>query len=101
MDWLTVLNTCLSILLTSLCGYTTWYLQKRFNDKSVTAEALKIILRKQLRELYNEAADKGFVTYEELEEYTKIYEIYHNNLKGNGTGTKLYNDYQKLPVKED
>ena len=50
MEWLTLLNTCLTIVLTSVCGYTTWYLQKRFSDKSVTAEALKIILRKQLRE---------------------------------------------------
>ena len=52
MEWLTLLNTCLTIVLTSVCGYTTWYLQKRFNDKSVTVEALKIILRKQLREFY-------------------------------------------------
>ena len=101
MEWLTLLNTCLTIVLTSVCGYTTWYLQKRFNDKSVTAEALKIILRKQLRELYNEAAQKSYTTYEELEEYNSLYEIYHDKLGGNGTGTKLHDDYLKLEVKED
>lgn len=101
MEWLTVLNTGLTIILTSVCGYITWYLQKKFNNKSASGEALMVLLRKELRELFNEAQMKGYTTYEELEEYSKLYEIYHDKLGGNGTGTKLYNDYQKLPVKED
>lgn len=100
MDWLTVLNTALTIILTSLCGYITWYLQKKFSDKSATAEALKVLLRKELRELYNEANSRGFVTTDELEEYTKLYEVYHG-LGGNGTGTILYNAFSRLPVKEE
>jgi len=100
MDWLTVLNTALTIILTSLCGYITWYLQKKFSDKSATAEALKVLLRKELRELYNEANSRGFVTTDELEEYTKLYEAYHG-LGGNGTGTILYNAFSRLPVKEE
>lgn len=100
MDWLTVLNTALTIILTSLCGYITWYLQKKFSDKSATAEALKVLLRKELRELYNEANSRGFVTTDELDEYTKLYEAYHN-LGGNGTGTILYNAFSRLPVKEE
>lgn len=100
MDWLTVLNTALTIILTSLCGYITWYLQKKFSDKSATAEALKVLLRKELRELYNEANSRGFVTTDELEEYTKLYEAYHS-LGGNGTGTILYNAFSRLPVKEE
>lgn len=100
MDWLTVINTALTIILTSLCGYITWYLQKKFSDKSATAEALKVLLRKELRELYNEANSRGFVTTDELEEYTQLYEAYHN-LGGNGTGTILYNAFSRLPVKEE
>lgn len=100
MDWLTVLNTALTIILTSLCGYITWYLQKKFSDKSATAEALKVLLRKELRELYNEANSRGFVTTDELDEYTKLYEAYHS-LGGNGTGTILYNAFSRLPVKEE
>lgn len=100
MDWLTVLNTALTIILTSLCGYITWYLQKKFSDKSATTEALKVLLRKELRELYNEANSRGFVTTDELDEYTKLYEAYHS-LGGNGTGTILYNAFSRLPVKEE
>lgn len=100
MDWLTVLNTALTIILTSLCGYITWYLQKKFSDKSATAEALKVLLRKELRELYNEVNSRGFVTTDELEEYTKLYEAYQG-LGGNGTGTILYNAFSRLPVKEE
>mgnify|MGYP007032334287 FL=1 len=101
MDWLTIVNTMLSIVLTSLCGYLTWYMQKKVTLKSSTSEALKILLRKELRELYQEAHRRGYTTLDELEEYNELYEIYHNQLNGNGTGTKLFNDYQKLEVKEE
>lgn len=101
MEWLTLVNSALTIVLTSICGYATWYFKKKINSKSSTGEALRVLLRRELRELFNEANSKGYTTYEELEEFTKLYELYHDKLDGNGTGTKLFKDYQKLKIKED
>lgn len=101
MDILTLINTVLTVVLTSVCGYGTWYFQKKFSVKSGTAEAIKIILRKELREMYQDCLAKGYATYDEYEEFTTVYEIYHDKLNGNGTGTKLYNEFSKLPVKEE
>lgn len=43
---------------------------------------------------------KGYVTFEELENVNEVYDAYHN-LKGNGTGTKMIEEIRKLPIKED
>ena len=100
MDWFALLQGLLTILMTSMCGYCTWYLQKKANDKTTVGEALKVLLRKELKELYIESAKRGYVTLDEVEEYTAIYELYHDKLGGNGTGTALYESFKKLPIKE-
>lgn len=100
MEWLTLVNTCLTIILTGVCSFTTWYLQKKFNDKSVAGEGVRTLLRRELREIYRQASARGSISLDELEEVTIIYEIYHTKLGGNGTGTKLYEDIKRLPIDE-
>ena len=77
-----------------------WWLQQNKSKKDYTQEALKILLKGELKKVYIELVKKGFVTFEELESANEIYEAYHN-LKGNGTGTKMIEEIRKLPIKED
>lgn len=58
-------------------------------------------LRNDLVRMHREwAEEKGSITLEALEFCEKTYESYHC-LNGNGTGTKLWNDIEALPVKEE
>ena len=77
-----------------------WWLQQNKSKKDYTQEALKILLKSELKKEYIELIKKGFVTFDELENVNEVYEAYHN-LKGNGTGTKMIEEIRKLPIKED
>ena len=77
-----------------------WWLQQNKSKKDYTQEALKIILKGELKKVYIELVRKGFVTFDELESANEVYDAYHN-LKGNGTGTKMIEEIRKLPIKED
>jgi len=70
------------------------------NKKKQTPEqkAMIVLLRRELREQYKGIVEKDYVTIEELEEFDKIYEIYHD-LGGNGRGTKMYEYVHKMKVK--
>ena len=77
-----------------------WWLQQNKSKKDYTQEALKILLKSELKKEYIEFMQKGYVTFEDLENVNEVYEAYHN-LKGNGTGTKMIEEIRKLPIKED
>ena len=97
---LEIITTIISIVTTALSGYLVWWLQQNKSKKDYTQEALKILLKSELKKVYIELVKKGFVTFDELENANEIYEAYHN-LKGNGTGTKMIEEIRKLPIKED
>ena len=96
---LEIVTTIISIVTTALSGYLVWWLQQNKSKKDYTQEALKILLKGELKKVYIELVKKGFVTFDELESANEIYEAYHN-LKGNGTGTKMIEEIRKLPIKE-
>ena len=97
---LEIVTTIISIVTTSLSGYLVWWLQQNKSKKDYTQEALKILLKSELKKEYIELMQKGYVTFEELENVNEVYEAYHN-LKGNGTGTKMIEEIRNLPLKED
>lgn len=101
MDWLTIINTALSIILTSLCGWISITIKKRSALKSSTSDALKILLRKELRESYNAASKRGSVSLDDISEMEEVYRIYHDELGGNGTGTRLYEMFKQIPIEKE
>lgn len=95
-----ILTNLLSVVMTALCTYTVWILQQNRTKKDHSHDALKILLKSQLKEYYLEYTERGYVTTDELDACIEIYETYHN-LGGNGTGTKMIEDVKRLPIKED
>ena len=101
MNWFDIIQTAVTIILTSMMGYFTVALNRRSVLKNSTAEAVKILLRKEMRELYKAATSKGFVTLDDIEEMEEIYRLYHDELGGNGTGTRLYESFKNLPINKE
>ena len=97
---LEIVTTIISIVTTAVSGYLVLWLQQNKSKKYYTQEALKILLKSELKKEYIELMQKGYVTLEELENANEVYEVYHN-LKGNGTGTKMIEEIRRLPIKED
>lgn len=101
MNWFDIIQTAVTIILTSFMGYITVALNRRSVLKNSTADAVKILLRKEMREAYKSATNKGFVTLDDIEEMEEIYRIYHDELGGNGTGTRLYESFKTLPINKE
>lgn len=101
MNWFDIIQTAVTIILTSMMGYVTVALNRRSVLKNSTADAVKILLRKEIREAYNSATQKGYVTLDDIEEMEEIYRIYHDELEGNGTGTRLFNSFMALPINKE
>lgn len=58
----------------------------------------RVLLRNELVQMHREwFEEKGYITLEALEYAENTYEVYHE-LKGNGSGTKLWEDLKVLPV---
>lgn len=101
MNWFDIIQTAVTIILTSMMGYITVALNRRSVLKNATADAVKILLRKEMREAYNSAIQKGYVTLDDIEEMEEIYRIYHYELSGNGTGTQIYERFKTLPINKE
>lgn len=94
-----MLSEILSIITTALVGYLVWYLQKQYSVKSATAKSMKLLLRRELKQLHSEYMKKGNISSEEYTEYEELYNTYHE-LGGNGTGTKWFKEIESLSLKE-
>ena len=90
----------LSIFATGLVGYLVWFLKKQYSNKSASAKAMKIRLRGQIYALHNRYMERGSIDPQELYEFTELYEVY-KEFKGNGTATRMKEDVDHLPLKED
>ena len=101
MNWFDIIQTAITIILTSMMGYITVALNRRSALKNSTADALKILLRKEIREGYNSAICKGYVTLDDIQEMEELYRIYHDELNGNGTGTRLYESFKQIPINKE
>lgn len=69
------------------------------DTQKAIADGVKTLLRNELVAAHREwVEEKGFVTLEALEYIQDTYKCYHA-LKGNSSGTKLWEDINALPVK--
>lgn len=83
------------VILTGICTYLVWFMQNREKKKKNVDKAMKVLMRRELRELHDEHMRAGFIKPYQLGEFEEIYEIYHA-LGGNGTGTIWKEDVEKL-----
>lgn len=78
--------------------------EKEWRDKLLERldrgdRADRVLLRKELIASHREyAEEKGYISMEALKDVENTYEVYHE-LGGNGSGTKLWEDIKRLPVK--
>ena len=73
----------------------------RIDRLEVTSEtsckALRVILKAQLIQEAQKYLDRGYVTFEEFEDFEEDYQIYSGpELKGNGMAHKAYTELSKL-----
>lgn len=103
--------TVLPIITTSVMGYLVWYLQntkktqaKQYEVDRARSEAningTRAILLYMLERMHTEHKMQKYVTHEQRTRFREIYEAYHA-LGGNGYGTALWEDIQKLEIRND
>lgn len=103
--------TVLPIITTSVMGYFVWYLQntkktqaKQYEVDRARSEAningTRAILLYMLERTHTEYKMQKYVTHEQRTRFREIYEAYHA-LGGNGYGTALWEDIQKLEIRND
>lgn len=90
-----IITTCVSVVLTAVSGYLVWVAQQRYKTDKNGDKAMKILLRRELRELHDIYMDAGKISSEQLGEYNEIYDVYVSH-GGNGTGTVWHNDVNNL-----
>lgn len=90
-----IVNSIITVILTSVTSYVIWLMQNYKKNKSLENEALKMILKAWLKDLYQEYMSAGKISLEDYDDYREMYEAYHN-LGGNGTGTHMMEKINKL-----
>lgn len=71
--------------------------EEKANEDVAIKEAVKEMLRKSLKDDYEFYTEQGFCSIVDKDEVERIYKIYHEQLHGNGRGTKYYNAVMELP----
>lgn len=95
---MSIVNTILSIVLTGVVSYLTWLMQNVNKLKSNYRIAVVALLRNDLKQMHKEYMARGYVTIDEYEEFNELYKVY-SGLGGNGTGTRMKNDIDKLEIR--
>lgn len=93
-----IIGDILVVVMTALCSYSVWLLQHNKKNKDNSQEALKLLMKKELRDVHDRCTAQNYITVGELEYISEVYQIYHN-LGGNGTGTLLYESLKELEIR--
>lgn len=93
-----IIGEILVVIATAISTYSVWLLQNHKKKKDLTQEALKLLMKKELRDIHHICTERGHITVAEMEHVSEVYEIYHN-MGGNGTGTLLYENMKDMEVK--
>ncbi len=99
-----VINPFVSALVGALVASAVAFASRKWSGGIDTQRAIvsgmRTLLRNELVAMHREwAEEKGYVTLEALEYAQETYEAYHG-LGGNGSGTKLWEDINALPVRD-
>lgn len=97
---LTHLNEIVSILVAGIMGWMSKTLWATIQDQKALKKGVKAMLHDRLYQSCRYYIQQGYVDSEGLTNVGLVYEAYHE-LKGNGTGTNLYERMKALPLRED
>jgi hypothetical protein len=90
-----IVTTTFAALSTGLAGYLVYILKSNREEKKNDNNAMKILMRRELKELHAECMKQGYTTAEQLGEFREIHATYHA-YHGNGTGDVWLDDMEHL-----
>lgn len=93
-----IINTIVSIVLTGVVSYMTWFMQRVANKKTNYRTAVVVLLRNELKAMHKEYTERKWLTLDEYEEFMECYKVY-SDMGGNGTGTRMAEDIKKLEIR--
>ena len=96
----THLNEIVSILIASAMGWMGKTLFIMINEQKALKKGVKAMLHDRLYQSCQYYIKQGWVDLDGLTNTRFIYESYHE-LKGNGTGTDLFERIKALPLNEE
>lgn len=101
-----ILKHSYEIILTAILGYIVWMLQqhrvemlKQRNAKDAVKEACMLMLKLIIRDMHTKYIEQGYITREGYEFLDEIYDVYHEQLGGNGLGTKMKEELDELEIR--
>lgn len=89
------ITSVLVCILAPLMGLLVWQIQRLITSRATQGDALMVLLRSQMRQLYYYYITVDKISDDELADFHDIYEIYHK-LGGNGRATLWLKDLEKM-----
>ena len=86
------------IVVTALLGYISAGVRVLWHKKHEEDSIMKVLLRREIDELYDELKDKEFLTVGELHEFDEVFNLYAG-LGGNGRGKIKYQLIHRKEIK--
>lgn len=93
-----ILKVILPILVTAMLGYISAGIKVLWHKKHEEDNIMKVLLRREIDELYDELKDKEYLTVGELHEFDEVYNLY-TGLGGNGRGKIKYQLIHRKEIK--
>lgn len=72
--------------------------EDRDHKIDLLCDANRSLLRADIIQMHDRCIKQDYATLEDVEYMEKVYAAYHG-LNGNGSGTKLYNEFMELPIR--
>ena len=93
-------NEVVSLIIAAALGWAGKAFYATIQEQKALKKAVKALLHDRLYQSCRYYIQQGYVDSEGLTNVGLVYEAYHE-LKGNGTGTNLYERMTALPLRED
>ena len=97
---MTHFNEVVSLIIAAAMGWAGKAFYATIQEQKALKKAVKALLHDRLYQSCRYYIQQGYVDSEGLTNVGLVYEAYHE-LKGNGTGTNLYERMKALPLRED
>lgn len=93
-------NEVVSLIIAAALGWAGKAFYATIQEQKALKKAVRALLHDRLYQSCRYYIQQGYVDSEGLTNVGLVYEAYHE-LKGNGTGTNLYERMKALPLRED
>lgn len=97
--WLDYAFSCVIAILGFICKSLNSKLQKLKKENNGVTNGVKALLHAEILRMGNSLISKGYCTADEFEEFEYLYRPYHDDLNGNGSGERMWEQVKRLPQK--